>query len=71
MTILKLAKANTSTVLREVLEGLKRGKVFVCPTDTVYGLVARTQDRSAMERIFQIKGRGKRKPFPVFIKAVM
>ena len=65
MRILKLTDKNTLT---QAMDELRRGRVLVCPTDTVYGLVARIKDSSAMERIFQIKGREKGKPFPVFIK---
>ncbi len=33
-------------------------RVFVCPTDTVYGLSARADDEEAIERIKVLKGRG-------------
>ncbi len=31
--------------------------VFVCPTDTIYGLSARASDKEAVERIKNLKGR--------------
>ncbi|HUY85201.1 MAG TPA: L-threonylcarbamoyladenylate synthase [Candidatus Dormibacteraeota bacterium] len=36
---------------------LKPGAVGVIPTDTVYGLVARAADQTAVERLHDIKGR--------------
>jgi len=41
---------------------LRRGGVVVMPTDTIYGLVGRAEDKRAVERIYQIKGRPPRKP---------
>ena len=32
-------------------------KVFICPTDTVYGISARANDKDAIERIRELKGR--------------
>ncbi len=31
-------------------------RVFVCPTDTIYGISARVSDRDAIDRIREIKG---------------
>jgi L-threonylcarbamoyladenylate synthase len=51
-----------------VAEGLQRGEVIVCPTDTVYGLLADATNEEAVEKVFKVKGREKRKPLPVFVK---
>lgn len=40
---------------------LNRGGVAVIPTDTVYGLAARPDFPAAVERLYSIKGREKRK----------
>ncbi|HZX50015.1 MAG TPA: L-threonylcarbamoyladenylate synthase [Candidatus Paceibacterota bacterium] len=56
--------------VQEATEMIKKGKVVVCPTDTVYGLVADATNEKAVKRIFQIKGRGKGKALPVFVKNV-
>ena len=42
-------------------------RVWVCPTDTVYGLSARYNDREAVERIKQIKTGREDRPFIVLI----
>jgi len=49
---------------------IKKGKVVVCPTDTVYGLVVDATNKKAVQRVFQIKGREKGKALPVFVKNI-
>jgi len=41
----------------ELIETLRRGGVAVVRTDTLYGLVARADDRVAVERVYGIKSR--------------
>lgn len=64
MEILRLKDINSA------INRLSEGKILACPTDTVYGLVARIDNRESVERIFQIKGREKDKPFPVFVRDI-
>jgi len=52
------------------VEHLERGQVIVCPTDTVYGLLADATNDEAVERVFQIKKRDKKKAIPVFVKDI-
>jgi L-threonylcarbamoyladenylate synthase len=40
-----------------VIPALNNGSVGVMPTDTVYGLVARAQDKTAVERLYALKSR--------------
>ena len=49
---------------------IKQGKVLVCPTDTVYGLIADATNKKAVERLFKIKGRKLNKPVPIFVKDI-
>jgi L-threonylcarbamoyladenylate synthase len=49
---------------------IRQGKVMVCPTDTVYGLVADATNRRAVERLFKTKKRNFKKPIPIFIKDI-
>ena len=66
MEVVKINQIN----LEEILQSLKKGKVIVCPTDTVYGLVCDATNKKAVEKTFRIKNRDKKKPLPVFVKDI-
>ncbi|MDO8633213.1 MAG: L-threonylcarbamoyladenylate synthase [bacterium] len=55
---------------RKAAAALKKGKVLVCPTDTVYGLVADATNKRAVRRIFQIKQKSPNKPLPMFVRNI-
>ncbi len=68
MEIIKL-KSNREFV--EKLSNLLRmGKVIICPTDTVYGLICDATNEKAVEKIFKIKKRPKGKPISIFVKDI-
>lgn len=46
------------------------GEPVVFPTDTIYGIGAPLSDKKANDKIFDIKGRDRSKPFPVLISSV-
>ncbi len=46
---------------KKLVQTLLSGGVVVMPTDTIYGLVARAEDRAAVEKIYAIKKRSKEK----------
>jgi L-threonylcarbamoyladenylate synthase len=46
---------------------LNDGGVVVIPTDTIYGIVARTTDKQAVERIYRLRGRAPEKPCIILI----
>lgn len=58
---------NREENLASALAALKRGEVIVFPTETLYGLGADALNFSAVENIYQIKGRDPDNPFPVLI----
>lgn len=43
---------------QQATKQLNQGKVGVIPTDTVYGLCARAGDKSAVQKMYQLKSRG-------------
>lgn len=49
-------------LIGRVVEELKKGGVIAYPTDTVYGIGCDIFSKSAVERIYRIKGRDKKKP---------
>lgn len=53
--------------LEEAVSTIQHGGVVAFPTDTVYGIGASLQHRSALSRIYDIKGRDKVKPIPILI----
>jgi L-threonylcarbamoyladenylate synthase len=56
------AIARAAAVVRE-------GGIVALPTETVYGLAARTGDRAARARLVRIKGREGKKPFQVLVSS--
>jgi len=64
MEILKV----DSEAIQKSVDYIKKGKVIVCPTDTIYGLICDAGNKKAVQRIFKIKKRPRKKPIPIFIK---
>jgi len=63
----KTAKEVEKKILIKIIDALKDGKVVVCPTDTIYGILADATQKDAVQKIFKIKGRLKAKPLPLFV----
>jgi len=70
MEILKLSPKNSQQIITKTLEALKKGKVVVFPTDTVYGLICDAKNKEATERLYKIKKRPKNKLIPVFVSDI-
>lgn len=64
---MKILKAELKS-LEIATEFLKNGKIIVCPTDTVYGLVCDASNKKAVQKLFKIKKRDSKKFVPIFIK---
>jgi len=60
-------KASDVNSVRRAVEVLRRGKVIAFPTDTVYGLGAHHLIASAVEELYAIKRRDRRKAIPLLI----
>lgn len=56
--------------IKIALKAIKNGKVLVCPTDTVYGLICDAKNKKAVERLYKIKKRPKRKSLPIFVSDI-
>jgi L-threonylcarbamoyladenylate synthase len=54
-------------VLAAALAALQSGQVIAFPTETLYGLGADALDNTAVERVFQLKGRDATNPIPVLV----
>ena len=54
----------------EAIKYLKSGKTVIFPTETCYGLGCDATNQSAVDRIFQIKGRRQDKPLLIVVPNV-
>src|SRR3972149_4501777 len=70
MKIIKTHSENANSVLKEARRLLLSGKILICPTDTVYGLICDATNKRAVEKLFKVKQRQKDKPSPIFIKNI-
>jgi L-threonylcarbamoyladenylate synthase len=66
MEVLKLSLKS----LKSAADCIRKGKVVIFPTDTVYGFIADASNKKAVNKIFSIKKRQKGKPLPVFINNI-
>jgi L-threonylcarbamoyladenylate synthase len=56
--------------ISQISEALRKGKLIVFPTDTVYGIGTNAYDNNACEKIYEVKGRPKYKPLTVLISDI-
>lgn len=59
--------ANSAAAVRRAAEVLKKGGIVLYPTDTLYGLAVDAFNRSALERLRELKGREKKKPISIVV----
>ncbi len=52
---------------KQVIKQIKEGKVFIFPTDTVYGIGCSIDSVEAINNVYQIKGRKETNPVPVLV----
>lgn len=52
---------------KNIVEVLTRGGVVVMPTDTIYGMLGKAENQSAVENIYKIRNRDERKPCIILI----
>jgi L-threonylcarbamoyladenylate synthase len=70
MKIIRISSKNFNQVIEEVVKSIKKGQVVICPTDTIYGLIADATNEEAIKKILEIKKREDQKPLPIFIRNV-
>jgi len=51
--------------IEEITKAILSGKIFIYPTDTIYGLGCNAENKKAVEKIRKIKARDKNKPLSV------
>ena len=65
-----IVPARSPEAVERAVESLQRGQVVCCPTDTVYGLLADATNERAVQKVFDIKKRNKKKAISIFINDV-
>jgi len=69
--ILKInAEEPDSSLVSYAAEQIKKGFVLALPTDTFYGLAVDPYNLRAVDKIYEIKERGKHKPLSLLIESV-
>ena len=66
--ILKINRKNLKKIIKIAVGSIKSGKVLICPTDTVYGLIADATNKKAVKKAFKIKKRKTERALPIFVK---
>ena len=61
MNIIKIKKINEKEILNEIT----KGKIFIYPTDTIYGIGCDAENKDSVEKIRKIKQRDKDKPLSI------
>lgn len=56
--------------IKKAARAIKEGRILICPTDTVYGLICDASNPKAVQRLYQIKKRPNNKPVPVFVSSI-
>jgi L-threonylcarbamoyladenylate synthase len=54
----------------KITEKIKQGKIFIYPTDTIYGLGCDATNQEAVNKIKQIKSRDKDKPLSIIAPSI-
>jgi len=62
--------AEIDIAAKKAVAVLKKGGLIIYPTDTVYGLGANALDKSAVQKIFEIKCRNKSNPVSIAFKNI-
>ncbi len=70
MKVVVLQGNNKEIMAGMAAKSLSEGKVLVCPTDTIYGLIGDATNTKTVEKIFRIKHRRKGKPLGIFVKDI-
>jgi L-threonylcarbamoyladenylate synthase len=70
LEVFKITNKNFNKIIKIAARAIKEGKVLICPTDTVYGLLCDATNENTIKRLLKIKRRPNWKPVPIFIRDV-
>lgn len=63
-------KSPESEKIEKIVEALKNGAIMVYPTDTIYGLGCDIFKKQAIEKIYQLKKRERKKPLSIICAGI-
>jgi len=55
---------------KQIIQNIKQGKIFIYPTDTIYGIGCDATNITATNKIKQIKKRDKDKPLSIIVPSI-
>lgn len=57
-------------VIKEVGDDIKKGRIGVIPTDTIYGIVCSAMNKKSVEKLYKIRKRNSKKPMIILISSI-
>jgi L-threonylcarbamoyladenylate synthase len=60
----------SNNIIKEIGEDIKKGKIGVIPTDTIYGIVCSAMNKRSVERLYKIRRRNLKKPMIIIISSI-
>ena len=63
----RIVRAEGEEAIAQAVAVLRAGGLVAFPTDTVYGLAALPEDRAAVARIYEVKGRSANRPIALLL----
>jgi L-threonylcarbamoyladenylate synthase len=70
MIPVKLTDANTDELIQQAISIMMNGGTIAYPTETIYGLGAKYDDKNALKKLYALKQRPLEKTFPIIIGSV-
>ncbi|MFZ3057884.1 MAG: L-threonylcarbamoyladenylate synthase [Minisyncoccales bacterium] len=60
----------SNEVIKEIGEDIKKGRIGVIPTDTIYGIVCSAIEKKSVEKLYKIRKRDSKKPMIILISSL-
>lgn len=70
MEVINLKQKDNQAVVKKTRAVLNRGGLVVSPSDTVYGLLVRADNKQAIRKLINFKNRPPGKPISIFLKSI-
>ena len=64
------AEKNSAAIVKQAVTALKKGRVLVLPTDTIYGFSCLADREAAIKKIYHLKNRSVAKPLIILVSGL-